>query len=134
MQQAARNGSLLPFYVSGKQMFSLTVFLAVRAVLESNTDSRVHIKGQGANQTVCCLMEGCFLNHRQSLRYDALCNLFGYLLHLGAVFWCSAAVSVLCASVACVVESTVFPDAVCIVGVVIVYHLTSCVAGVGFGI
>ena len=80
------------------------------AICERNADNSFHIKGNSAEQIIPCLPQCRRLNLRDNGSKFFVGFPFRYLFHFCPVFFCSAAVSVLC--VAGVVESPIFADGV----------------------
>ena len=102
--------------------------------MECDFHNCFHIKGNGAEQIVPCLLQ----SRRLNLWYDGskflFRNFFRYLSHFRSVFGCSAAVSVLCVAPPGITAVSIF--AICSVRTVIDYHLLSspCPVAGGFGI
>ena len=76
------------------------------AICECDADNSFHIKGKGAQQIFSCLPQCRRLYLWDNGSKFFFCYLFRNGAEFCAVFFCSAAVSVLC--VAGVVESTIF--------------------------
>ena len=79
-------------------------------VMECDLHNCFHVKGNGAEQFIPCLLQCCRLNLWDDSSKFLFCDFLRYLLHFCPVLFGSAAVSVLC--VAGVVESTIFTDGV----------------------
>ena len=133
-RKAVKSLSDFPHNVLCNCLLCPTVPPYLFAIMECDFHNCFHIKGNGAEQIVPCLLQ----SRRLNLRYDGskflLRDFFRYLPYFCPVFFGSTAVSVLCVAPPGITAVSIF--AIRSVRTVIDYHLLSspCPVAGGFGI
>ena len=130
---------LLPFlqflfqfthYSIRNNLFRSLVMENLFSIFKCYVNCRYHIKRKFSHKIIICLHVCCSLNLRNNFCDLFLCDLLRYPYHFFSVFFGSAAVSILCATVS---NSTVFRYKIMSGEVSKIFHYISpYLSGVGF--